>query len=123
MGVRLAWAAAVCLVVTWVATRGVAAARLLRLARAETPAATRPAEPAGAGLQARVAALEERLLADRARVRFWLEMQRRHEGVTAVTCSNLAAHYEAMAHAGDLPRAAEPKRRRLAVARLRTHAE
>lgn len=42
-------------------------------------------------------ALEERLLADQARVRFWGEMKERHASVSAVACSNLAHHAESVA--------------------------
>ena len=42
-------------------------------------------------------ALEERLLVDQARVRFWGEMKARHESVSAVACSGLAQHAESVA--------------------------
>lgn len=41
--------------------------------------------------------LEERLLADQARVRFWGEMKERHQSVSAVACSSLAEHAESVA--------------------------
>ena len=48
-------------------------------------------------LDGQLDALEERLLADQARVRFWGEMKERHASVTAVACSNLAQHAERVA--------------------------
>jgi hypothetical protein len=41
--------------------------------------------------------LEERLLADQARVHFWQQMGERHESVSAVACVNLGRHAEGMA--------------------------
>ncbi len=41
--------------------------------------------------------LEDRMVADQARVRFWREMRQRHESVTAVACNNLDSHAESMA--------------------------
>jgi hypothetical protein len=41
--------------------------------------------------------LEERLLADQARVRYWREMRERHESVSAVACKVLDGHAEGMA--------------------------
>jgi hypothetical protein len=41
--------------------------------------------------------LEERLVTDQARVRFWREMRDRHESVTAVACENLDRHAQGMA--------------------------
>ena len=41
--------------------------------------------------------LEERLLTDQARVRFWVEMRERHESATAVACTMLGRHAEAIA--------------------------
>lgn len=49
------------------------------------------------GLEERFDQLEERMLSDQARVRFWQEMRARHEGVTAVACANLDQHAEGMA--------------------------
>jgi hypothetical protein len=117
----LAWAAAVCLVVGWVATRGAAASQARQVARGTASALAAGGDAAGPALTAQVEALEERLLADRARVRFWRELQARHEGVTAVTCANLAAHADAMARADVRRVPAEPRRRRLAVAKLEHH--
>ncbi|BDG09736.1 hypothetical protein [Anaeromyxobacter paludicola] len=115
----MAWLAAVCLVAGWVATRGAAAAELSRLTVPPAEAAGALARDAedGRRLGAQVAALQERLLADGARVRFWRELQARHEGVTSVTCANLASHAEAMARGEGRRRAVEP-RRRLATAKF-----
>ncbi len=41
--------------------------------------------------------LEERLLTDQGRVRFWLEMRERHQSATAVACTMLGRHAEAIA--------------------------
>ncbi len=41
--------------------------------------------------------LEERLLVDQARVRFWEEMRARHESVTAIACTGQDRHAEEMA--------------------------
>ncbi len=41
--------------------------------------------------------LEERLLADQARVHFWQQMRERHESVSAVACVNLGRHAEGIA--------------------------
>ena len=41
--------------------------------------------------------LEERLLTDQARVRFWVEMRERHQSATAVACNVLGAHADAIA--------------------------
>jgi len=41
--------------------------------------------------------LEERLLVDQARVRFWVEMRDRHQSATAVACSVLGQHADAIA--------------------------
>ncbi len=47
--------------------------------------------------------LEERLLADQARVRLWTELRDRHESVSAVACASQDEHaYEMAQHA--LPR-------------------
>jgi hypothetical protein len=53
------------------------------------------------GLEDSLSTLEERLLADQARVRFWQEMRARHESVTAVACSNLDRHADGMALLGE----------------------
>jgi hypothetical protein len=42
-------------------------------------------------------ALEERLIVNQSRVRFWREMKERHEGVTAVACEIQERHADAMA--------------------------
>ncbi len=49
------------------------------------------------GLEDELDHLEERLLADQARVRFWQQMRERHESVSAVACTNLGRHAEGIA--------------------------
>jgi hypothetical protein len=56
------------------------------------------------GLEETLDQLEERMLSDQARVRFWQEMKARHESVTAVACTNLERHAESMAFLGDVQR-------------------
>ncbi len=51
----------------------------------------------GRALVEKVDALEERLLADQARVRFWKELRARHESVSAIACTDLSRHAEGMA--------------------------
>jgi hypothetical protein len=41
--------------------------------------------------------LEERLLVNQARVRFWREMRERHESVSAIACASLDHHAHEMA--------------------------
>ena len=41
--------------------------------------------------------LEERLLVDQARARFWRELQQRHESVSAIACTNLDRHAQSSA--------------------------
>ncbi len=41
--------------------------------------------------------LEDRLVVNQARVRFWREMRERHEGVTAIACASLEQHAEDIA--------------------------
>ena len=41
--------------------------------------------------------LEDRLVVNQARVRFWREMRERHESVSAVACATLDGHAEEMA--------------------------
>ncbi len=36
--------------------------------------------------------LEDRLITDQARVRFWQELRSKHESVTAIACTNLSEH-------------------------------
>lgn len=48
-------------------------------------------------LDAALDRLEERLLADQARVRFWREMKERHESVTAISCAVQGEHAAAIA--------------------------
>jgi hypothetical protein len=49
------------------------------------------------GLDEKLEQLEERMLADQARVHFWQEMRERHESVSAVACANLGSHAEGIA--------------------------
>jgi len=49
------------------------------------------------GLEEQLEQLEERLLADQARVHFWQQMRERHESVSAVACANLGRHAESIA--------------------------
>ncbi len=51
----------------------------------------------GRNLEATFDRLEERLLADQARVRFWREMRDRHESVSAIACASQEQHAGAMA--------------------------
>jgi hypothetical protein len=48
-------------------------------------------------LEATLDRLEDRLLVDQARVRFWREMKGRHEGVTAIACASQDQHAAEMA--------------------------
>ena len=48
-------------------------------------------------LDERLDQLEERLLTDQARVRFWVEMRERHQSATAVACTLLGHHADAIA--------------------------
>lgn len=48
-------------------------------------------------LEATFDRLEERLLANQARVRYWREMKAQHEEVSAVACGSLGQHAEEMA--------------------------
>jgi hypothetical protein len=48
-------------------------------------------------LEATFEALEDRLVVNQARVRFWKEMRDRHESVTAVACATNDRHAEDMA--------------------------
>lgn len=54
--------------------------------------------------------LEDRLLVDQARVRFWREMKTRHEGVTAIACASQDEHAAEMARR--LLQATEPRHAR-----------
>lgn len=63
--------------------------------------------------------LEDRLLVNQARVRFWREMRDRHDGVTAVACASQEQHAEEMArHLAPLPTRAEARRARSVRARV-----
>lgn len=71
-----------------------------------------------AALLASIEVLEERLITDQARVRFWTEMRERHGGVAAVACANMSEHAVAMARAEERHQAklVDQKRRRVAMA-------
>jgi hypothetical protein len=56
------------------------------------------------GLEESLEQLEDRMLSDQARVRFWRELRERHERVSAVACTNLDRHAEAMAMLQDQQR-------------------
>ncbi len=58
-------------------------------------------------LEATLDHLEDRLITNSARVRFWREMQERHESVAAIACASQDRHAQEMA-AHDLP--VEPPR-------------
>ena len=63
--------------------------------------------------------LEDRLLVNQARVRFWREMRDRHDGVTAVACASQEQHAEEMArHLAPLPTRVEARRARSVRARV-----
>lgn len=83
------------------AAHPLAIAALLALALACGPRAPDPRlarlEADRRALEAQLDALEERLLADQARVRFWRELRARHEGVTAIACASQEGHAEEMA--------------------------
>jgi hypothetical protein len=49
-----------------------------------------------AQVDASLAALEDRLLANQARVRLWEEMRSRHQSVAQVACENLGEHARAL---------------------------
>lgn len=55
--------------------------------------------------------LEERLLADQARVRYWQEMRARHESVSAIACAVQDEHAADMAFNGFPPRSSHPLHR------------
>jgi hypothetical protein len=48
-------------------------------------------------LEATFDALEDRLLVNQARVRFWQEMRERHESATAIACASLDRHADDIA--------------------------
>jgi hypothetical protein len=62
--------------------------RDIRIARLETERRS---------LEATFDHLEDRLLVNQARVRFWQEMRDRHESVSAIACVSLDRHAEQMA--------------------------
>ena len=51
----------------------------------------------GRNLEETLDRLEDRLLANQARVRLWREMRERHESVAAIACASQEEHAEAMA--------------------------
>jgi hypothetical protein len=58
-------------------------------------------------LEASFDQLEDRLMVNQARVRFWVEMKERHESVTAISCASQDAHAEEMARHDVTPGAPE----------------
>jgi hypothetical protein len=48
-------------------------------------------------LEATLDRLEDRLLVNQSRVRFWREMKERHESVTAIACASMELHSAEMA--------------------------
>lgn len=72
------------------------------------------------GLEATFDRLEERLLANQARVRFWREMRRRHESVSAVACASLEEHAFEMASRAESQRSSLHRARVAAAAPGRT---
>jgi hypothetical protein len=60
--------------------------------------------------------LEDRLLANQARVRFWREMASRHESVAAIACASQGEHAEAMARRSLPPERSPLHRARVAAA-------
>ena len=79
----------------------IAAAALGALASGFTPAPGLAAErerwaSEAAQVDASLAALEDRLLANQARVRLWEEMRSRHQSVSQVACENLGEHARAL---------------------------
>jgi hypothetical protein len=48
-------------------------------------------------LEATLDRLEDRLMVNQARVRFWQEMKSRHESVTAIACASMEEHAAEMA--------------------------
>jgi hypothetical protein len=59
--------------------------------------------------------LEERLLADQARVRHWRELRERHESVSAVACASQEEHAQGMAVHAMLPERAPLHRQKVAA--------
>jgi hypothetical protein len=51
----------------------------------------------GRNLEVSFDRLEERLIADQARVRLWRELRDRHESVSAIACASQDEHADAMA--------------------------
>jgi hypothetical protein len=61
--------------------------------------------------------LEDRLVVNQARVRFWQEMRERHESVSAIACASLEQHAGEMASRGVLLQHSSLHRSRVASAR------
>jgi hypothetical protein len=59
--------------------------------------------------------LEDRLLVNQARVRFWQEMRERHESVSAIACASLDEHAEEMALRRIVPEPSSLHRSRVAA--------
>lgn len=66
--------------------------------------------------------LEDRLLVNQARVRFWKEMRARHDGVTAVACASQEQHAEEMARRLAPPAHVEARRAPVPRARVAARA-
>lgn len=102
-----------------VSTLALGCARAVPLGSAAAGSAAEPRWGAAesAALDAQIAAIEERLLAQQARVLFWQEMRTRHESVTAVACENLGEHAAAMLAntSRSQVRLADQRRRRVAL--------
>ncbi len=64
---------------------------------ASHPSAQRGGSADAARLDEALDRLEERMLVDQARVRFWREMRDRHESVSAIACTNLDRHADGIA--------------------------
>ena len=67
-------------------------------------------------LEAMLDRLEDRLLVNQARVRFWREMRERHESVSAIACVSQSEHAQEMALHGVVPERSSLHRARVASA-------
>jgi hypothetical protein len=67
-------------------------------------------------LEATFDGLEDRLLVNQARVRFWQEMRERHESASAIACASLDQHASEMAMRGILRSTSSLDRKRVAAA-------
>lgn len=67
-------------------------------------------------LEATFDELEDRLLVNQARVRFWREMRDRHESVTAIACASQEEHASEMALHKTAPARSSLHRARMAAA-------